>query len=324
MEQNEVLASTTIFSLRADLPMALPAPDGARSGLESALLIGESSRDACLIRKFSAAGATLLLSAEPEQGRAYILELRNGQTIFGTVSWFGEGEAGFVFDAPMDVVGTLARNLAILPAERRHVPRVELHQTVNIRRGNDTEFTRARDVSTAGVGIETGLDLEPGDEVEVTFDGLRPIAGTVKWARDDHAGIAFDVELGWQTLMPWLRQIQSRPAMAPAPRATIHDDDRGFGLGADKAAIRLDAPARVREGVRWWNVQVRILTSTLVEFETAASFAKGAQLWISLPGAGGRPTSVIEVERDRYLAEFRLPLRPHDLALLAPGRLQVG
>ncbi len=322
----EVFGSTTIFSLGADLPAALSAPIGeADHALDTALLVGEAARALCHIRRFSAAGATLRITSLFEPGEAYILELRNGQTIPGTISWQGDAEAGFVFDQPIDVVGTLARNLAILPAERRRVPRVEIHQTVTVRRGNNVEFARMRDISQSGLGIETGLALQVDDPVLLAIDGLRPIDGIVRWAHDGLAGIAFSEELGWQTLMPWLRQVQSHPMRGTTPRAsTLHEEERGFGLAADKQMIRLDTPARIREGVRWWNVLVRNLTPTLVEFEAAASFAKGAQLWLSLPGTPGWPTTLIEVENHRYLAEFRLPLRPHDLALIAPQRLQAG
>ena len=325
VEMTEVLASSTIFSLGADLPTALPAPAGESDhALDTAQLVGESSRETCHIRRFSAAGATLRFPTALEPGDAYILELRNGQTIPGTINWSDEEEAGFVFDQPIDVVGTLARNLAILPAERRSVPRVEIHQTVSVRRGNNVEFARMRDISQTGLGIETDLALQVEDPVQLAIDGLRPIAGVVRWAHRGLAGIAFNEELGWQTLMPWLRQVQNRPPRAAHKPASFHEDVRGFGLGADKNVIRLDSPARIREGVRWWNVLVRNLTPTLVEFEAAASFPKGAQLWLSLPGTPGWPTTVIEAEQHRYLAEFRLPLRQHDLALIAPGRLQAS
>jgi hypothetical protein len=89
------------------------------------------------------------------------------------------------------------------------------------------------------------------------------------------------------------------------------------GLIPDKQAIRLDTPARVREGVRWWNVKLRAITPQLVEFETRAPFANGAQLWISLPNIGGGPASVIEAERHRFLCEFRMPLTPRDIGRIA-------
>lgn len=322
----EVLASATIFSLSADLPIALPATlNDSPSALDTALLVGEDDRKVCHIRRFTAAGATLQLAAELTPGDAHILELRNGQTIPGTIAWAGEHEAGFVFDAPIDVVGTLARNLAILPAERRSVPRVEMRQTVSVRRGNNVEFARMRDISQTGLGIETELALQVDDPVSLAIDGLRPIGGIVRWAHHGVAGIEFSEDLGWQTLMPWLRQVQNHPMRSQQPRPlAYHEEDRGFGLGADKQVIRLDSPARIREGVRWWNVVVKNLTPTLIEFEAAAAFAKGAQLWLSLPGTPGWPTTVIEVDGHRYLAEFRQPLRQHDLTMIAPGRLQAS
>lgn len=320
---SEVLASSTIFSLTADLPTALPAPaEGHESALDSAVLAGDHHREPCRISRFTAAGATLRLPvADLAEGDLRILELKNGQTIPGTISWLGEEEVGFVFDLRVDVVGTLARNLAILPAERRQVPRVEIHQPLCLRRGNNLEFARTRDISQSGVGISTGLALQVGDAVQLAFDGLRPIDGVVRWTRQGLAGIAFDEELGWQMLMPWLRELQNRPVHAPARPQGIHDEERGFGLAADKQAIRIDAPARVREGALWWTVHVRNLTPTLVEFETNASFAKGTQLWLSIPGTAGWPIAVIEIEKHRYLAEFRLPLRQHEMTLIAPGRL---
>ncbi|MEI9850729.1 MAG: PilZ domain-containing protein [Sphingomonas sp.] len=169
----KVLASATIFSLFADPPAALPAPiPGSEGALDAAVLVGESDRLDVAIRRFSAAGAVLSLPAALEPGEAWILELRNGQCIEGSVAWATGTEAGFAFARTIDVVGILARNLAILPAERRSVPRVELRQIVGIRCGGEFELARARDISQAGVGIDTALHLAPDDEVQIAFDGL--------------------------------------------------------------------------------------------------------------------------------------------------------
>jgi hypothetical protein len=313
------LRSATIFCLSADLPASIPNPAHI-DHLDPATLIGaDASRERCFVRKLSAAGATLrLLETNVEDGDRFTLELENGQVIEGEISWIDEDEAGFLFDAPIDVVGALARNLAHLPAERRSVPRVELHQTVSIRRGNKVEFARTRDVSQAGVGIDMEFALAPDEEVQIAFDGLHPIVGQVRWSQGRHAGIAFESELGWQILMPWLRQAQNRPSRIHTIRTLgIHEEEKGFGLKADKAALHLDAPGRVREGARWWNVRVRSLTFGLVEFEADASIEKGTPLWITLPGTTGWPATVIEADQGRYLAEFRIPLRQHELDRIA-------
>jgi hypothetical protein len=138
----------------------------------------------------------------------------------------------------------------------------------------------------------------------------------VKWAQGGKAGIAFDEEIAWQTLMPWLRKAQQSPG-----RARSADETPRFGLGADKSLIRINSAARVREGSRWWNVQVRHLTALVVEFECETPLAKGAQLWLWLPGVTGWPVTVSEVDGTHYLGEFRMPLRAHELDQLSPGRV---
>jgi hypothetical protein len=319
-EMTEAIASTTVFSLSAELPASLPKGfERDDSVLDAACLAHEEARLACHIRKFTAAGATLRIAHPVAEGDPYELELANGQCIPGHVSWYDDGEAGFLFHAPIDVVATLARNLALQSDERRHVPRVELHQHLGIRHGTDFEFARTRDLSQGGVGIETNLALQPGDEVQIAFHGLSPLAGTVKWTRAGKAGIEFDTALAWQTLMPWLRQAQKSPLRVHAPRNL--DDGPRFSMGDKKTVVAVNGAARVREGARWWNIQVLNLTPLLVEFECATPLAKGAPLWLWLPGFPGWPAHVIEAEGQHYLAEFRMPLRAQDLAALMPNRM---
>lgn len=318
MEQG--LTSATIFSLALDAPIALPLDPDAHAELDKGVLVSATDRHACSIRKFSAAGATLSVEAELTQDEAMHLELANGQRLDGRIGWSTGDEAGFVFDSPLDVIGTLARNLASVPDERRQVPRVELQQTVGVHRGDRIDFVRARNVSQGGVGIEARIDVTVGEPVQITFDGLRPLGGTVRWVRGGLAGIAFDQELSWQVLIPWLRNVQRRPA-APAPVAIGQEHE---SLIPDKQALRLDSPARVREGVRWWNVRVRGLTPYLVEFEAHTLFARGARVWMDIPGAGGGPAKVLETGHNRTLCEFGIPLRQEDLRTLSGGRTQAN
>jgi len=308
------LESSTIFSLVAD-PPALPGRDPlGHAGLDMATLVDGETRHACAIRKLSAAGATLQFGEDVTTDEALALDLGNGQSLPGSLAWTQDGVAGFVFDKPIDVIGTLARRLAGLPAERRQLPRIEIHQTVSIAQDGRTEFTRSRNISQGGASIETRRLYEAGDPVQISFDGLRPIDGVIKWASDGQAGIGFAEPLAWQVLMPWLRQVQQTPTHPI--RLGIHHEP---GLIPDARAIELDVPARVREGVHWWNVQLRALTNQLVEFESRAPFTPGTQLWIALPHIGGAPASVIEGAGNRFVCEFRLPLRAGDIQLIAGG-----
>jgi hypothetical protein len=315
------MAGTTVFSLSSNLPAAFPANEDSKTEFDTGVLTGPCGQYRCLIRRFNAVGATLGVGVVPPINMPMTLELMNGLSIDGTLSWCTGEEAGFVFDSPTDVVGTLARRLASLPAERRSVPRVELHQMVSIRHGDEVDFARTRDLSQTGVGLQTRLQLQPDDRVQITFDGLRPLDGTVRWAQQGWAGIGFDSELGWQTLMPWLRQAQKtvlQESAAPAARYGETLDE--FGLGSDREAIHVNAAARVREGVRWWNVQLRSVTPDRVEFETAAQFPNGTQLWVWLPQIGGRPARLTDQSRNRFVCEFRLPLRRDEFQLLGDLR----
>jgi hypothetical protein len=314
----QALRSATIFSLSAEPPRAVRHQPDAQAAFDAAFLVGDSGRFPCSLQRLSSAGATLQIELECTEAAPLHLEMTSGQTIPGKIDWFADGEIGFLFDEPIDIISTLARTLANLPAERRSMPRVEIHQLVAIRCGNKVEHARTRNISYGGVGIDTKLALAIGDPVHLTFDALRPLDGVVRWAQDGQAGIAFNAELGWQTLMPWLRHAQrAQAANAPAaPAPTPHSPERE-GMIPDKHAIRLDAPASIREGVRWWNARVRGLTAHLVELETRAVFAPGAQLWVSLPEIGGAPANVIEARHNRILCEFRLPLRPRELSLVS-------
>ncbi|MBO9622881.1 MAG: PilZ domain-containing protein [Sphingomonas sp.] len=311
----QAAASATIFSLAGDPPRALVHDGDGHAEFDSAHLHDGGDRHACALHKLSAVGATLRVAEALREDSPMRLELANGQSMDGRLAWHSAGEAGFVFDQPIDVVGALARNLANLPAERRRVPRVETQQAVSLRHKGNVELARSRNISQGGAGIETRLELAIGDPVQLVFDGLRPLDGTVRWTGPRLAGVAFHEELGWQVLMPWLRQMQQNGSAG-----THADAPHGEGLMPDKHAIRIDAPARVREGVRWWNARIRALTAHLVELETRAPVAAKSQLWVSLPHVGGGPASVLEVRGGRILCEFRLPLRPTDLGIITSQR----
>ncbi|MEN3747499.1 PilZ domain-containing protein [Sphingomonas sp. HF-S3] len=311
------LRSATVFCLGAEPPASVPVR-ATPEYLDSAWLVHGETRHHCLVRKLGAAGATLQLLAPVAAGDRFALHIDSGPLLDGAIGWADAGEAGFLFDQRIDIVGALARNLAGLPADRRSVPRVELDQAVSVRRDARVQFARARDLSQAGVGLQLGFELFEDEAVEVAFDGLRPVPGRVRWVRQGHAGIAFDTELAWQVLMPWLRQIQDRPSRIDvASPADMQDLEPGFGLNTDKTALHLNAAGTARQGTRWWNIRVRSLNALMVEFETDAPMAMATPLWILLGGTTGWPATVTEARGSRYLAEFRVPLRQHELDRIA-------
>lgn len=308
----QTLRSATIFSLAAEPPAAGDASPHA--ALDAATLADDARALSCTIHKLSTAGATLHIDTPLDPDSAMRLDLANGQSIPGTVAWSENGQAGLAFAEPLDIIGTLARNLVGLPAERRTMPRVEIAQTVCVKAGRSVEHARTRNISQGGAGIETRLDLAVDQPVQLIFDTLRPLDGTVRWVAHGQAGIAFAQELGWQTLMPWLRHAQRNQVPVRTAMPVGYEPD---AMIKDKLALQLDAAASVREeGGRWWNARIRGLTAHQVELETQATIRPGTQLWISLPGIGGCPAAVVQAIRNRILCDFRLPLQPRDLRQL--------
>lgn len=304
--------SATIFSLTHDLPTPRAAGIAAAETLDPALLACAGDSLGCRVHWIGRAGARLRVAHELAEQMPVQLHLGSGEPLIGRTLWSDGTEAGLAFDAPVDVLGMVARHLARTTAERRRLPRIELRQTVGVHCGGVVEQFRTRDISQGGVGVEARW-LTADTAVRLTFDGLRALDGTVRWVSRETAGIVFAEELGWQTLFPWLRSLQQ----APLPSAAGIDAE---GLLLDKLALRLDLPGRVREGVRWWNCRIHALTATQVEFEARQGFAPGAGLWIALPEIGGGPVRVLQARHGRTLGEFRMPLRDAELRALTASR----
>ncbi len=301
---------SAIFSLSGGLD---PVQPGNGENAAHGQLVGADGTRDCFVHRITAAGATLTVTGPITHGERATMELPFGVSAAGSVVGDDPDSLAFRFDAPLDVVAALARCLAALPAERRQMPRIELRQRLCIRHGDQVDFAWTRNLSPAGLGIEIRAPLRVGEVVEITLDGLRPIAGEIRWTEHGQAGIAFAEEIGWQILMPWLRQVANRrPAVAQEPMAGSVSP-----LGAVKNAIKLDAATHVRSGSSWWNAQITSLSSALVEFESDTEFAPLCGLWLSLPQIGGWPIRVIECHGARHVAEFRLPLRPHEMARLS-------
>lgn len=306
----------TLFSLSGEIPAASPESPARDPGpLQQGALIRGTARDACFVRKLTGGGAVLEVEAPLADGAALELELPGGQHLRGTVAWREGAAVGLAFDAPLDVFAVIARDLVNQPGDRRRLPRVELRCPARLETGGRSEAVHTRDVSQGGAKIETLAALAPGTPARLTLDGLLPAEGTVRWCENGLAGIAFSPELGWQELMPWLKDrrdaaldrrhrepppapqpILVRPAAAPPPPA--------------EAAVSLNLSARIREGTRRWGIEVTSITTRHVEFECFAAIRPGTLLWLVLPGLEGWPARLVEVDGYRFTCAFAQQLHP--------------
>lgn len=301
----------TLFSLARNLPEPEPFDgDVDATLLERASLARGSVRQLCSLRTLAEGGALLHADMPIDIGERVTLDLPSGHRIEGIVSWSEGFNVSVRFDRPLDLLGIIARNLVNQPGDRRRLPRIELDCGIRLASCGVSDHGRVRDISQGGVRVETALTLAAGDKIELLIEDLGSMTGEVCWAEGRIAGISFADELGWQALMPWLRQIRDKaltlaPEVGQAETKPIRASDPPSGR-----AVRLNIAARVREGTRRWNIDVRSIDSRHVEFECFGALRIGTLLWVVLPGLEGWSARIVGIEGHLYTGEFTHPLHP--------------
>ncbi len=200
--------SLTSFVMEHRLPWAegsSAAPAGA-GRFDQAVVIEAGQRRPCTIRSVSPLGATLTGASATREGEELAIELVTGHRPAATVEWVGAGEMGVRFKQPIDVLALINRTLVSQPTERRSMPRVELRCAVRLTWGATLCDAVLRNISARGMQLEAGGLPERGTFVSIHIEGLNVPPGEVMWRKDNLAGIQLMEELGWSSLMPWIRK----------------------------------------------------------------------------------------------------------------------
>jgi hypothetical protein len=200
----------TGFSFSNDVPQ----PPERRSSerdikiLRVGTIVVDGRRELCMIRNISAGGVMAHVYSQLTPGQAVSIELKTSQPVSGRVVWTRGGNAGIQFDASVDVAELLAAPQGVDTGWRPRTPRVEIDRMATLRVGARTCWVHARDISQSGVKIEAEADDAPaaGEEVVITLEGFRPLAGVVRWAADGACGISFNGLIPFGDLIDWLKQ----------------------------------------------------------------------------------------------------------------------
>lgn len=199
----------TGFSFSNDVPQ----PPERRSSerhikiLRVGTMVVDGRRELCLIRNISAGGVLAHVYSHLVPGQRVSIELKTSQPVTGRVVWTRGGNAGVQFDAPVDVAELLATPQGTDQGWRPRTPRVEIDRMATLRAGARTWWVHARDISQSGVKIETDAEEAPvaGEDVVVTLEGFRPLAGQVRWSSEGSCGISFNQLIPFGDLIDWLK-----------------------------------------------------------------------------------------------------------------------
>lgn len=167
-------------------------------------------RKPCSIRKISALGVMLSGDVAAALGDRALVELTTGQRAAGKIAWTSRHELGVRFDENIDVVALLNRKLVSQARERRTMPRLEVRSLVHVRSGGQFWPATLRNISARGLQIEAD-ELPAVDAfVSMFVEGLDIPSGEVVWKRGKLAGIELMEELGWTSIVPWVRSLLRR------------------------------------------------------------------------------------------------------------------
>lgn len=312
----EEFANQTVFSLSDEAPgwfeSSAPA-EGSVQVLRAGWLIVDGSRRSCLIRAITGGGAVVHGDMALRPGQIISFQLGGAAPLGASVAWVEDNEAGIEFESPADVVAMIAADLAGQPDERRSMPRVGVHCFGRVQTAKGSCPITVRDVSQGGIraDVEGGSTLSRGAAVSISIDGFRPLQGSIRWNDGTSIGIAFDAELAWQELMPWLKQQRDKAVRRRPDRADEGvPDEAPQARSAETEQVGINILATIREGTMRWPVELVAISTHGVEFESFASPRVGTFLWVMLPGLEGWYAQIVSIDRYRFTCRFVHPLHP--------------
>lgn len=165
-------------------------------------LVSSFGQEFCLVRNISAGGLMANIYSTHSVGEAVAFELKAGAVVNGRIVWSRENRIGVAFDEPIDVDAVLASPQGESEVQAR-LPRIELHRPARLRKGARYHRVEVCDISQGGVKVAIEDELNVGDAVVLSLEGLPPQAGTVRWVGDGRAGISFNTAIPFGQIAAW-------------------------------------------------------------------------------------------------------------------------
>ncbi len=169
------MANSTEGSLPAEINQR--SADRLNLMIRAAKLIGPSGEFLCIIRDVSETGVRVkALSALPGDEHME-LELANGSRFEISRVWHNETEAGFRFDAPIDVPAFVAER----GKHPKRAMRLRVECPATISANGETTEAAICDISRQGARIRTSRPLALRQDVTLSAFGIGTLRATVQW-----------------------------------------------------------------------------------------------------------------------------------------------
>ena len=167
-------------------------------------LITGSGQEFCLIRNISVGGLMANIYSPHKVGELLAIELKTGHVVTGRIVWARENKIGVAFDEQIDVAEILASQAGETGEDfHPRMPRIEIRCPARLRVGARYQRVEICDISQGGAKIAFTEALTVGAAVVLLVDGLSAQPGTVRWAQNGRAGIAFNIAIPFGEIASW-------------------------------------------------------------------------------------------------------------------------
>lgn len=174
------------------------------------LIEGEDFAGFCLVHYLSPRGMRGTVHMQFAKDTPVTIQFNHRFVVSGAVVWSMDGQVGVQFDQTIHVWAVLSE----LGKERiagrvNRAPRLQIQCDGELVIGARTLAIQARDISQRGIRARAS-HVQPGDEVLVCLEGLKPRKSVVRWTQFGTAGIKFHNPLGFAQLAKWVIWHQSK------------------------------------------------------------------------------------------------------------------
>lgn len=155
--------------------------------MRSAKLVSPAGEFLCIIRDISETGVKLRLFHEFPADQPLALESGDGTRIAAECVWQRNGEAGFRFIEPIDVMRFIAE---AGPYPKRPVRLRVYHEAIVVSQGIEIPVI-LRNLSREGARIDTDHRLALSEKLRIVSPALPELNATVCWRRQPAYGVVF-------------------------------------------------------------------------------------------------------------------------------------
>jgi hypothetical protein len=177
--------------------------------LQVAKLVTDSCEELCIVRDISSGGLKAEIYCSLHIDEKVQIQFKSGQQVAGHVVWVEDRQAGIEFDQAIETEQLLVRREHDPEGRPLRAPRLKVDMPGMLRVNGEQVYVHVSDISLDGCKVDSDLLLKPGTGCEISLPGLGYRLASVRWFRDNQAGVRFHERLSYQDFAQWRHRLVS-------------------------------------------------------------------------------------------------------------------